>query len=174
MNCVLTTGFDRGCQDNQGGALEFYFGNYVSDFTVTPDPTGKITLIAGTGLEYWKYELEPETGFFNETFQENPQNGTNFVEQALTMVLNKMEQSKRNEIKLLAKSLMTVIVKDSNGTYWLFGEQNGIRMGTGGTGASGTVFGDRNGYSLNFIGKEPCEKTEVYLSAFSALIGSNP
>lgn len=170
MSCTLTTGFLRGCIEGEGGVLELYFGNKVSDFAATADSTGKITSISGTSLAYYKYELEPETSSFLQTHQNNPGNGSRSVDQAVTLVLNYMEQAKREEIKLLAKGLLSVIVKDANGKYWLFGEERGMRMVQGGTSGSGTTFADRNGYSLNFMGKESCEAPEVAYSAFSSLI----
>lgn len=170
MSCALTTGFLRGCNESEGGVLEFYFGNKVSDFSATADSTGKITSISGTSLEYYKYEVEPETCNLVQTHQNNPANGMRGVDQVVTLVLNYMEQEKRQEIINLAKGLLSVIVKDSNGKYWLVGIDRGVRMSQGGTAQTGTAFADRNGYSLNFIAKETEEAPEVAYSAFSSLI----
>jgi hypothetical protein len=60
----------------------------------------------------------------------------------------------RNEILLLAKNYLIMIVHDNNDTYRMMGREFGLRMETG-TANTGTAWGDRNGYTLNFTGKEP-------------------
>ena len=65
-----------------------------------------------------------------------------------------METAKRNEVKMLARAKMSIIIKDNNGTYWLMGETNGVRLVSGDNG-TGTALGDRNGYSLSFQAQEP-------------------
>lgn len=180
MSCTLTTGFDLGCHDNRGGILELYFANYVSDFAVTQDSTGGVTDITGTSLTWYKYELEEETGNFLETYQQNRQNGAQWVEQSVNLVMNKLEQTKRNEIKLLLRARTAVIVRTANngddataanGDYWLVGQTSGVRALAGGTGGTGETRGDRNGYNLNFGAKEADPAPMVYYSAFSAEIG---
>ena len=44
-----------------------------------------------------------------------------------------MEQTKRNEVKMIARAKMTIIIKDNNGKYWLMGEVNGVRLTSGET-----------------------------------------
>jgi hypothetical protein len=48
---------------------------------------------------------------------------------------------------------MSIIVLDNNGTYWLMGATNGVRLVSGDNG-TGTALGDRNGYSLSFQAQE--------------------
>ena len=84
----------------------------------------------------------------------NDANGTSFFDQTATYVLNKMEKAKRNEVKMIARAKMSIIIKDNNGTYWLMGETNGVRLVSGDNG-TGTALGDRNGYSLSFQAQEP-------------------
>jgi hypothetical protein len=59
----------------------------------------------------------------------------------------------RNEILLLAKNNLVAIVKDNNDKMWILGFANGLDI-TGGGSATGTAFGDRNGYTLTFTGNE--------------------
>ena len=61
---------------------------------------------------------------------------------------------------------LKVIVETNNGSqdgigrYWLLGEENGMQL-LSGTGATGTSFGDLNGYSLSFTGQEPVPSSEL-------------
>jgi hypothetical protein len=59
----------------------------------------------------------------------------------------------RNEILLLAKNRLAIVVVDNNDTYRLYGWDQGVRLNEGNAG-SGTAWGDRNGYTLVFTGKQ--------------------
>jgi hypothetical protein len=157
MACDLTAGFTVGCNDSSGGISEFWFANMPSDFVAVYDVDGQATGITGTGLGYYKYETTNAQGaasVMNDNPTINDQNGSSFFDQTATYVLNKMDNAKRNEVKMLARAKLSVIIKDNNGVYWLMGATNGVRM-TAGDNGTGTALGDRNGYSLSFQGQEP-------------------
>jgi hypothetical protein len=148
MACELTQGFAVGCNDSTGGIAEFWFANMVDDFAVAESATGEASSITGTGLTYYKYETTNAQGaasVINDNPTVNDQNGTSYFDQTCTYVLNKMDTAKRNEVKMLARAKLSVIVKDNNGIYWLMGKVNGVRMTAGDTG-TGTALGDRNGH----------------------------
>ena len=71
---------------------------------------------------------------------------------------------------------LKIIVETNNGSqdgvgrYWLLGEENGVQL-LSGTGATGTAFGDLNGYSLTFTGQEPEPASEISGSLGDALSG---
>ena len=155
MACELTTGFAVGCNDSAGGIAEFYFANIDDNFAVTYDATGEVSIIAGT--LYYKYETTNAQGaasVMNDNATVNDQNGTSYFDQTATYVLNKMDNAKRNEVKLLSRAKLSVIIKDNNGSYWLMGATNGVRM-TASDSGTGTALGDRIGYSLSFQAQEP-------------------
>ena len=157
MACDLTSGFTVGCNDSIGGVAEFWIANMPADFAVATDVNGEATGLTGTGLGYYKYETTNAQGaasVMNDNPTVNDANGTSFFDQTATLVLNKMETAKRNEVKMLARAKMSIIIKDNNGTYWLMGETNGVRLVSGDNG-TGTALGDRNGYSLSFQAQEP-------------------
>ena len=163
MACELTQGFAVGCNDSTGGIAEFWFANMVDDFAVAESATGEASSITGTGLTYYKYETTNAQGaasVINDNPTVNDQNGTSYFDQTCTYVLNKMDTAKRNEVKMLARAKLSVIVKDNNGIYWLMGKVNGVRM-TAGDNGTGTALGDRNGYSLSFQAQETEPLTEV-------------
>ena len=157
MACNLTTGFAVGCNDSIGGVAEFWIANMPTDFAAATDGSGEVTGLSGTGLEYFKFECTNAQGassLMNDNPTVNDANGTSFFDQTATYVLNKMEKAKRNEVKMIARAKISIIIKDNNGTYWLMGETNGVRLVSGENG-TGTALGDRNGYSLSFQAQEP-------------------
>jgi hypothetical protein len=165
MACELTQGFLKGCRDSSGGTLEFYFANRPTTFTTTLGASG---ISAYTGTPAWyKYVPRKQTSSFTTTPTPSEENGTVFYESTIQVILTKMEQSKQNEIKLLAQADLLIIAKSQNGKYWLFGEVNGASM-VASPGGSGTAYGDRNGYELNFTASEPNPTNEILYSAFSA------
>ena len=156
MACDLTRGFEVGCNDSIGGVAEFWIANMPNDFAAATDGSGEVTGLTGDGLSYYKYECTNAQGA-SSTMNDNPtvndQNGSSFFDQTATYVLNKMDKIKRNEVKMIARAKMSIIIKDNNGTYWLMGKENGVRL-TAGENGTGTALGDRNGYSLSFQAQE--------------------
>jgi len=168
MACALTQGYSLDCRDSAGGVKSVYFiefGN-VSGTTVA---SGVVTAIAkANNSRFWKYNLQRATASFTEEYQDSAENGTSFNRQTLTVILNKMQASLRNEIALLAQNRLLAVVEDRNGKYWLLGYENGIQR-EGGNGSTGTAMGDRNGYTLTFTGDEKNMAYEVTSGIIAAL-----
>ena len=173
MSCDITSGFTLGCRDNTGGIKNLYIlsGSITS---VTDASEGLIGSISGSG-EFFQYELFRQTSDFSEAINATPENGTVFYEQTVNAVFFKLQSSTRNQIRVLAKNPdLKIIVETNNGSedgvgkYWLLGEQNGVQL-LSGTGATGTAFGDLNGYSLTFTGQEPEPASEISGSLADAL-----
>jgi hypothetical protein len=169
MACALTQGYSvTDCNVGSGGAKEFYLiemGN-ISSMTET---AGVITAIAkAAGKRFWKYQQIKETSYAKETPQGNTANGTFFYNQEAGLIINKMQSAVRNEIILLAKNLLYIVVKDNNGKYWLYGREAGMQL-TGGEFGTGTARTDRNGYSLVFTGSEPEPAIEIEAAVAAAL-----
>ena len=173
--CDITSGFTLGCRDNTGGIANLYIlsGSITS---VTDASEGLISGITGSG-EFYKFELFRQTSDFTEAITSTPENGTVFYEQTLNAVFFKLQSSTRNQVKVLAQNPnLKVIVETNNGTvdgvgrYWLLGEDRGMQL-LSGTGATGTAFGDLNGYSLTFTGQEPNPASEISGSLSDALSG---
>tara|TARA_R110000796_G_scaffold67409_2_gene154482 strand:- start:2339 stop:2881 length:543 start_codon:yes stop_codon:yes gene_type:complete len=165
MSCDITSGFTLGCRDNSGGIKNIYILS-GSVTTVTGYENGFITDIAGSG-ELYQFELAKQTGDFTETINASTENGTVFYEQVINAPFHKMQSSTRNQIKVLAQNpALTVVVETNNGqddkigVFFLAGQQNGMTL-SGGTGQTGTAFGDLNGYSLSFTGQEPLPASEI-------------
>ena len=173
--CDITSGFTLGCRDNTGGIANLYILS-GSIATVVDVSEGLISTISGSG-EFYKFELFRQTSDFSEGITSTPENGTVFYEQTLNAVFFKLQSSTRNQVKVLAQNPnLKVIVETNNGTvdgvgrYWLLGEDRGMQL-LSGTGATGTAFGDLNGYSLTFTGQEPNPASEISGSLAGALSG---
>lgn len=169
MSCSLTSSYLLDCRDSMGGITEVLFiedGNV----TATTQASGVITAITkATGSVFRKYELVPGTSQLTENINANVQNGSIFYQAELSIVLNRLQASTRNEILLLAKNTLKAIVQDNNGKYWYLGKVHGLNL-TGGSGATGTAQGDRSGYTLTFTAQEAELAPEVQASVIAGLL----
>lgn len=151
--CALTQDYTFGCDVGAGGLKELYLIELENIATVT-DSSGTVTGITkASGKIFRKYQLVQETANFGEDIAGNRQNGTLVFPQRGVIVINKQSVAVRNEILLLAKNRLAVVTKDNNGDYRLYGWSNGLMLQTGAA-ESGTAWEDRNGYTMNFTGKE--------------------
>lgn len=151
--CALTQDYSFGCDVGVGGTKECYLIE-LENITSFTESSGTLTAITkATGKVFRKYQLVLETANFEEDITGNRANGTLFYAQKGTIILNKQQVAVRNEIMLLAKNRLVIVIKDNNTTYRLFGREYGLMLQTG-TATTGTAWGDRNGYTLNFTGSE--------------------
>jgi hypothetical protein len=154
LNCALTQDYSFGCDVGTGGTKEVWFIEYNNVASMT-ESSGTLTAITKvTGKIFRKYQLVRETANFEEAIVGSIGNGTIFYDQKGLIVINKQNVAVRNEIILLSRNYLIAVIHDQNDTYRLFGRDNGLRMLSGSV-STGTAWGDRNGYSLNFEGKEP-------------------
>lgn len=168
LNCALTQDVNFGCDVGAGGTIEAWIieqGN-ISSYTESSGTLTAITKLAGKVFR--KYQLVLETANFEETIVGNRQNGTILYDQKGTIIINKQSVAVRNEILLLALNTLVIIIHDQNDTYRLFGRVNGLRL-EGGSAATGTALADRNGYTLNFTGKEAALAPFVASAAIATL-----
>lgn len=153
MACALTQNYTLDCKDSIGGIKTLWFAA-VEDIASWTGSAGTYSAVTmDSGKYFWKYDLVKESSNFAEAVNTNVQNGTVFYAQTLEIILNKLQVNTRNEILLLAKNRLVAIVVDNNDEAWILGKDNGLDI-TGGGSATGTAFGDRNGYTLTFTGNE--------------------
>lgn len=153
-SCALTQDYSFGCDVGTGGTKELYLIelNNVASYTESSGTLTAITKV--TGKVFRKYQLVLETANFDEGIVGNRASGSIYYDQKGNIVINKQNVAVRNEILLLARNVLIVVIKDNNDTYRLFGRNFGMRLETGNA-STGVAWGDRNGYTLNFTGKEP-------------------
>jgi hypothetical protein len=175
MSCALTQGFNLDCREGIGGIKEVYIIETDNIASVT-EVSGVVTTITkASGKRFWKYNLVRETSNATENITGNEQNGTLFYAQQVQLIVNRRQASVRNEIMLLAKNRLTIVVVENqvaSGTQqnraWLYGRVNGLLL-NGGTSDTGTSWGDRNGYTLPFTGNEVELAPEVSYSVLATL-----
>lgn len=174
MSCDITSGFELACRDSIGGIKNIYIlsGSVAG---TTGDSSGLLTDISGSGI-FYKFELTKQTGDFTETITPSVENGTIFYDQVINAPFHKMQSATRNQVKVLGQNPnLKIIVETNNGTddsvgkFFFAGQNNGLTL-TGGTGATGTAYGDANAYTLTFGGQEPYPACEVSGSSLSAVM----
>lgn len=160
----LTAGFTLDCNDSQGGLEAIFIANGPTE-SIT-ETAGLITAITvgGSALapaDFYKFEVPRQTSSLTETVTPTQENGTVTYEQAVTMIFNKMEADKRNQLLLMAEATsMIVVAKDNNGKYWSIGVERGAYLTTSAN-TSGTAYADRNGYEMTISGMEKAPMFEV-------------
>ena len=154
-SCALVTGFDLDCRDSIGGVKSVRLAS-LEDYTAmgaTGASTGAITGWTTVALDFFKYDQLKETSSLTESINGSSQNGTVYFTPEVTIVLSKLDVTKRNEIKVLAQQRLVAIVEGNDSSYWVVGYANGLELNAG-TSATGTAFGDLSGYSLTLSGME--------------------
>ena len=157
--CYISSGVDLGCSDGIGGIKSIWVLGAsgatvpsVSAVSIT-GTTGPITGITGSGVWY-NFELKRNTSSLSQNTTKNFENGTIFWEQVLTAILFKYDQDKRNQLLVLGQNdNIKIVAVDQNDTQYYLGQVNGMYL-SGGSAATGTAFGDRNGFELIFTGQE--------------------
>lgn len=171
IDCLLTQGFSVGCRSNSGGIVRVYLGNHES-LEYTKDSDGIVTAIAGNSptFELHEYFLQKNISSLTEEITMDPANETVVYTPTINIVINKLTTEMRNELALIAKSLMIAIVEDLNGKYWLVGSKRGLDLSTA-TRMTGAAIGDRNGTDFSIVGSESEPFIEVTKAAFESFIG---
>ena len=153
MACALTSDYTFSCDTATGGIKELYLIELANISSYT-ESSGTLTAIAKVATKIFrKYKLVLETSHFDEAIIGNRANGTLYYTQTGEIILNNQQVATRNEILLLAKSPLVVVVIDNNGANRLYGRINGLQL-TAGAVNSGTAWGDRSGYMLTLTGNE--------------------
>ena len=169
-SCFITSNVLKGCRDSIGGIKQVYVvAGCVTGTTENADQ--EILTVGATGGTVYTYQVEKNTSNFVENIQASLENGTIVYNQQLNLVFLKLQQSTRNQIKLLAQNTnMKVFVETNEGSIFYLGEDFGMALASG-TAESGTAFADRNGYTVVLEGfeKEPAKKLAGSLS--STLVG---
>ena len=142
------SGLVQDCATSKGGVAEVYLANYddVSAITVTDGQVTGITM--APGKKFKRYYFRPGTSSMTSTLNLDVAAGVNFVQTLLNMLFSRMETTKRIEMSALAVNDLRGIVKDSNGVYWLLGEEEPM-IASAGDGQTGTAKTDANRYSIS-------------------------
>jgi len=170
MSCSLTTGYALGCRDSIGGIKAIYVKPINATGSVNTNGSGLVTGFTPTSVSgsWFEYDLTKATSSMTETLNASTENGTLFYTPEVTFTINKLQTAVRNELRLLARNRLLVIVQDNNNRYWVLGAANGLEASAG-TAGTGTAFGDRSGYEMTLTGMEPDPMLNILPATFSAL-----
>ena len=167
MACILASGIALGCKDSLGGIKEAYIGSFSALTTYTYDADDIIDTVT-LGASFFTFAQRNEQGEFTQTGNHSVENGTNFWSQMVNLIFTKNDADNRNVLKVLAQSTLTIIVKDQNNLYWIIGQDNGADLIASTVGA-GKAYGDLNGSTVSFEGKESAPARQVSQTAFDSL-----
>jgi hypothetical protein len=168
MSCSLTTGYALGCRDSVGGIKTIYVQGWNATGTVNTNGSGTVTGFTGFSSGFYEYDLTKATSSLTETLNASIENGSIYYTPEVTFSINKLQVAVRNELRLLARNRLLVIVQDNNNRYWVLGAANGLEA-TAGTAGSGTAFGDRSGYEMTLTGMEPDPMLLIVSTTFTPL-----
>jgi len=169
MSCSLTTGYALGCRDSVGGIKTIYVQSFNPTGSCNTNGSGSVTGFTGYASgSFFEYDLTKATSSMTETLNASIENGSLFYTPEVTFTINKLQVLVRNELRLLARNRLLVIVQDNNNRYWVLGAANGLEA-TAGTAGSGTAFGDRSGYEMTLTGMEPDPMLLIESTTFTPL-----
>lgn len=155
---ILTQGFTIDVRE-QGGVKAIYLAtvDQISDYTEGVD--GEISAITVAEGAFYKYELISETAQWSETYSVSEENHTHMYEQELSFFIPTKNAQKRNEILLMARNNIVVIVEENDGSAYVLGQGRGLILG--GSSNSGASYEDRNGYELTLSGTQKAPAPNV-------------
>lgn len=160
----LSAGFLNLCNDGNGGIEKIFIANGpVESITATGGTITAITVggAALTPSDFFVFETPRQTSSITENATVSQEAGTLFFDQQITMVFNKLEAAKRDQLLLMAQATnMVVVAKDNNGKYWSVGVERGAFM-VSATAATGTAYGDASQYQIVLGGLETAPMYEV-------------
>ena len=160
----ISAGVLSGCSSNQGGLDSIFIANgKVESFTEAAGLVSAIT-VGGSALvpgDFFEFEVPRQTSSISETATGDVSQGTVTYAQTAIMVLNQLQASTRDQLKLMFEATnMVVVAKDNNGKYWSIGLSRGA-YGQTATSTSGVAYQDRSGYEITIEGIEPSPMFEV-------------
>ena len=169
MACLINSALALDCMNAMGGLKTAYIlGGEITSTTVV---AGEITAIAGIG-SFYEFQLAKDTAFFSEAINVSNTAGSVYYEGVLTMILQKMDAEKRNQILLLAANRdLKIAFVDQQDITWVMGLTRGSVMSASNA-ATGTAVGDMNGYTLSFTCQEPAAAYPIVAgSELSDIVG---
>lgn len=173
---LITTGIDVLCENNAGGVLDILVADACNITGYTETVAGVVDGITmETGSQFYTINTQRLTASFEENETNNFDNGSKFYDQILNIVVARRDVSRRNAISELGAGQkdLVFIVKDSNGTYWEMGLEEGMKLFTN-TGGSGVKKEDLNGYTIQFTGQSSDLMSTVDDTIISALLQPAP
>lgn len=144
MACIdLTSGIGAPCKETQGGTEEIYLFKFLKNaFTVVD---GVATAINPSILSAYQFFIKGDGHILAQNEVGSRDALTVVVTQTLTFMTSKINASKNETFKSVARGFMIAVVKDRNGSYHAVGLDDGIDFVVDST--TGSAKADFNGYT---------------------------
>lgn len=142
MATLTLNGISAMGKDSLGGLRRIWMAPYSTDaYTVALD---EVTPKAGI----WKqYHVRKATSGVTTTATIDDPNGILFYTSDISLKFSQVTKDKRDEIKLLMKGDLCVVVEDNNGKFFAYGVDSPVTS-TAGTASLGIAYTDFNGYEI--------------------------
>jgi hypothetical protein len=157
MSCNISQNIGLDCLDGAGSVVRAFILNGPADSYT--EAAGDVTAITVGGAavgpsDWYTWSVPRQTSGYTETANVSVENGTLNFQKDLTLVFNRMDATKRNELLLAAQNQdMIVAFEDANGEYWVFGLDKGA-FTSAHTATTATTYADRNGYEITLSSVE--------------------
>jgi len=156
MACNEILGIAKDCLGNAGGVSRIWLNNGdaidMSTVTYDTDETVSAADLAPGATGFVEFQFNPNVSSFTDNILVDLTTSSTFYDQIVSLQLSRREAIKRQRILLIADGQppLTMMVKDANENYWIFGLREDKMYLTGSEGGSGTLKTDLNGYVLTF------------------------
>lgn len=169
MACDISGGRIVDCKDSVGGIKAVYIGNYKDMVSQTAWAAATNDTVTAIDTQtFYEFELRPELSSLTVNYNADPNSGTTFFEQQLSLTFQKLDATDIADIRALCQGRPNIWVLDNNDNAWLIGAEHGCNV-TGGSIQTGTAFGDLTGFTLDFTAKE---SNPIWIASASAGAGT--
>lgn len=169
MACSLTQGFTPKSCKTVSGTKSFLIAEFAAVTAVTKT-SGVVTAITkAVGKHFWRYAQKAEVAMWKQTSTIDPKNGAYAFDLEASLDQSTLDQATLTENQLLLQNTVMMIAEDSDGTYWLLGENYGMDAVTMGT-EGGVAMGDFRGTKISFKGRSYSPVASVDSSIITALL----
>ena len=177
--CELTGGYTKQNCANNGGVKSVIFFNHehlvAGTYTFDDDTTKSeiATLVLATGTQGYRVLTDKESSFATQTPTRTRDNNSYMVVQALTAMLKDDAKATQELTSILGNGFFGAVIEQENGLNRILGLNNGLTLDTE-ENATGQLFEDMNGSTLNFLGKELFKAPIVPDSIITTLLAPAP
>jgi len=166
----LTAGIPKRCTSKMGGSYTFFLtekSNVVLASGATNGYIDSITMSGGT--KFYEFVVSKDTCKVTDTFAPFAGNNGGLWNEVLSLNFSRNEASVRNQIKILVDKELIGIVKNNDGSWWYFGKERGLNLGTA-VWDSGAAPTDINQWAITLVGAEVEPAYEVDPDIIASLI----
>lgn len=148
---LTLNGIAEECAKAVGGVRKVYIAlrDDIDEITLDADETLIESITMKTGKKFKTYEFHKNTANMN-TETEAPDDDYPQFNTTVSMVFSKMDTAKRVEMMALALSDTAAIVETVEGAKFYLGYNMGLLISAM-TGETGTMYSDKNQYTLSLV-----------------------